>query len=85
MKLRGGKIKRLADGRVLVRAKDGTATITDPSGLSHTTTSTSFNEPVHLALTDEEAWDVFDTAARDQVGMDGEAFLKAWDTGAFGP
>jgi hypothetical protein len=35
------------------------------------------------ALTPEEAWDVFDRAARDDLSMSGEEFLRRWDAGAF--
>ena len=35
-------------------------------------------------LTPEEAWQSFDEAARRYLGMSGEAFIAAWDTGSFG-
>lgn len=34
-------------------------------------------------LTPEEAWDVFDSAARNDLHMSGEEFLRRWDEGAF--
>ena len=34
-------------------------------------------------LTPEEAWDVFDRAARNDLHMTGEEFLRRWDAGAF--
>jgi hypothetical protein len=35
------------------------------------------------ALTPEEAWDLFDRAARSDLHMSGEEFLRRWDAGAF--
>ena len=35
------------------------------------------------ALTPEEAWDVFDRAARNDLRMSGKEFLRRWDVGAF--
>jgi hypothetical protein len=34
-------------------------------------------------LTPEEAWDVFDRAAQNDLHMSGEEFLRRWDAGAF--
>ena len=35
------------------------------------------------ALTPDEAWDVFDRAARNDLHMSGQEFLRRWDAGAF--
>lgn len=35
------------------------------------------------ALTPEEAWDVFDRAARTDLHMSGQEFLRRWYAGAF--
>jgi hypothetical protein len=35
------------------------------------------------ALTPEEAWDLFDRAAQNDLHMSGEEFLRRWDAGAF--
>jgi hypothetical protein len=42
-------------------------------------------EPIMVDIGGPEAWSLFDAAARRYVGMSGEAFLKAWDAGDFGP
>ena len=34
-------------------------------------------------LTPEEAWDVFDRAAQNDLHLSGEEFLRRWDAGAF--
>lgn len=34
-------------------------------------------------LTPEEAWDVFDRAAQNDVHMSSKEFLRRWDAGAF--
>ena len=30
------------------------------------------------------AWSIFESAAKQYLGMSGDEFLKAWDSGAFG-
>jgi hypothetical protein len=34
-------------------------------------------------MTDEEAWTVFDGAARDHLGISGGEFLRRWDAGEY--
>lgn len=44
--------------------------------------------PAEVALVDVDqaaAWSIFDAAARQYLRMSGDEFLKAWDSGAFGP
>lgn len=36
-------------------------------------------------IDDQNAWSLFDAAARRYLRMSGEEFLKAWDEGKFGP
>lgn len=39
--------------------------------------------PFVVALSEKEAWDLFDAQARELLGMSGEEFERAWDEGAF--
>ena len=42
-------------------------------------------EPALVELDKAGAWSLFDAAARLHLHMSGDEFLKAWDSGAFGP
>ena len=39
--------------------------------------------PEYEVLTPEEAWDIFDQAARRLLHMRGEDFIRKWDAGEF--
>lgn len=77
-----GGAKRLPDGRVVFRAKDGTLSVKHPDGRIETTTSTSFTDlPTIVTLTEQEAQEMFDRACQRRLGMSGEEFLRRWDAG----
>jgi hypothetical protein len=42
-------------------------------------------EPPVATIDDQNAWSIFDAAARRYLQMSGDEFLKAWDDGLFGP
>ena len=78
-----GEIRRVGD-RIRVRATEGAFGVRFPDGSEEWTTSTSFTGLTSAhAMTDSEAWDIFDRAARRRLGMTGEEFLAKWDAGAF--
>jgi hypothetical protein len=70
--------------------------IHDPRGIPFPKESTDYERrkamasmiPAEVALVDVDkagAWSIFDAAARQYLGMSGDEFLEAWDSGAFGP
>jgi hypothetical protein len=38
---------------------------------------------IHLVTSDEEAWEIFDSAARRELGISGEEFLRRVDSGEY--
>lgn len=77
-----GEVRRLADGRVVFRAKHGTLRVKTSDDTEQTTTSTSFADlATSVHMTDEEARETFDAAARRHLGTSGEEFLRRWDAG----
>ena len=72
------------DGRVRARAKKGTFGVHPNPSQGETTTSTSFTElPTIHFVTDEEAWKIFDEAARRYLKISGKKFLQKWDKGEY--
>lgn len=77
-----GEVRRLPDGRVVFRARRGTLQVSSRGGTTESTTSTSFTDLATTTfMTDEQACDTFDAAARRHLSMSGEEFLGRWDAG----
>lgn len=79
-----GEVIRDPDGRLRFRAQRGTFGVEFGDGAVETTTSTSFTElAASRYMTDEEAWETFDQAARRYLKIGGVEFLRRWDAGEY--
>lgn len=72
------------DGTLRFRVSEGTFVVSFDDDVAEITDTTGFTElpPVHF-LTDEEAWEVFDAAARNYLRVSGDEFLRQWDAGKY--
>jgi hypothetical protein len=79
-----GEVIRDPDGRLRFRAQHGTFGVEFGDGAVETTTSTSLTElPTPRYMTDAEAWETFDQAARGYLKISGVEFLRKWDAGKY--